>query len=139
MDLVLRLREFRRMRGLTQREAAELSGIGEKTISSFETGERIDSLKMSQLVRLLKVYGVTGEDFFGKPLEMSDWSEDEQSSHHRRAVWQRMSQLPTSVEASLLAKIDLMLETAEEVQSITSRVRPYAGEHVEWQMLNSRN
>ncbi|MGH9443123.1 MAG: helix-turn-helix domain-containing protein, partial [Thermoanaerobaculia bacterium] len=45
MDLVLKLRELRRMRGLSQREAALSSGIGEKTLSSFETGERIISMK----------------------------------------------------------------------------------------------
>ena len=46
MDLVLKLRELRRMRGLTQKDVARLSGVGQKTISSFETGERIGSLKL---------------------------------------------------------------------------------------------
>ena len=40
MDLVLKLRELRRMRGLTQKDVARISGVGHKTISSFETGER---------------------------------------------------------------------------------------------------
>ena len=37
MDLVLKLREIRRLRGLSQKDVAKLSGVGEKTISSFET------------------------------------------------------------------------------------------------------
>ena len=32
MDLVLKLREIRRMRGLSQKDVARLSGVGEKTI-----------------------------------------------------------------------------------------------------------
>src|ERR1051326_1060964 len=65
MDILLKLRELRRMRGLTQKEAAQSSGVGEKTLSSFETGERIDSLKVSQLLQLLAVYDVTPVEFFG--------------------------------------------------------------------------
>ena len=62
MDLVLKLREARRMRGLTQRDVARMSGVGEKTISSFETGERIGSLKLKQLERLLSAYGLSPAD-----------------------------------------------------------------------------
>jgi transcriptional regulator with XRE-family HTH domain len=64
MDLVIRLRELRARAGLTQEQAAERSGIGAKTISSFESGSRIDAIKLSQLERLLDVYGVTFTHFF---------------------------------------------------------------------------
>ena len=53
MDLVLKLREVRRLRGLSQKDVARLSGVGEKTISSFETGERVGSMKLEQLRKLL--------------------------------------------------------------------------------------
>lgn len=69
MDLVLKLREIRRIKGLSQKDAAKLSGVGEKTISSFETGERAGSMKLSQLKRLLAVYGMTEADFFGGGVE----------------------------------------------------------------------
>jgi transcriptional regulator with XRE-family HTH domain len=59
MDLVLKLREIRKLRGLSQKDVARLSGVGEKTISSFETGQRIGSLKLAQLKRMLGVYGLT--------------------------------------------------------------------------------
>jgi transcriptional regulator with XRE-family HTH domain len=63
-DIVLRLRDARHRRGLSQHEAAKLSGVGEKTISSFETGERIHSMKISQLRPLLNAYGMTESEFF---------------------------------------------------------------------------
>jgi len=66
VDVVLRLRKARRRSGLTQRDAGRLSGVGEKTISSFETGARTDSMKISQLLGLLGVYGVTPAEFFGR-------------------------------------------------------------------------
>jgi transcriptional regulator with XRE-family HTH domain len=69
MDIVLKLRELRRLRGLTQKEAAESSGVGEKTLSSFETGERLTSLKVSQLFQLLSAYDMTPAEFFGDGVE----------------------------------------------------------------------
>src|SRR6266849_7099025 len=78
MDLVLKLREIRRMRGLSQKDVAHLSGVGEKTISSFETGQRIGSLKLAQLRRLLGVYGLTEAQFFGGTVEkqIAPWELD---------------------------------------------------------------
>src|SRR4051794_6635781 len=64
LDLVLKLRELRRMSGLSQKEAALSSAVGEKTLSSFETGERITSIKLAQLLALLAVYNVTPAEFF---------------------------------------------------------------------------
>jgi transcriptional regulator with XRE-family HTH domain len=64
IDIVLNLREARRRSGLTQDQAARLSGIHTKIISSFETGERIGLLKLSQLTKLLRVYGMTPAEFF---------------------------------------------------------------------------
>ncbi len=69
MDLVLKLRELRRLRRMSQREAAESSGVGEKTLSSFETGDRIASMKVTQLLQLLATYDMTPVEFFGDSLE----------------------------------------------------------------------
>ena len=69
IDLVLRLRDARRLHGLTQKEVARRSGVGERTISSFETGDRIDSMKVIHLLRLLKVYGIAPAAFFRWSLE----------------------------------------------------------------------
>lgn len=143
MDLVLKLRELRRMRGLSQKDAARLSGIGEKSISSFETGNRIDSLKISQLDRLLKVYGVNEKAFFGEELEMmiDPWEEDE-IARRAKALFDRMDDFPDSLRMAILDKLQLIVETAEQVQAMANAApqpRPYANEHIEWQMLTSRN
>lgn len=48
---------------LTQKDLARHSGVGEKTISSFETGERIHALKLSQLRQLLAVCSCSLAEF----------------------------------------------------------------------------
>lgn len=64
MNVAWKLQELRRVRGLRLKDAAERSGLGLKSISSFETGERTASMKLSQLVLLLRAYGVTVQEFF---------------------------------------------------------------------------
>jgi len=147
MDLVLKLREIRRIRGLSQKDVARLSGVGEKTISSFETGQRIGSLKLAQLKRLLNVYGISEQEFFGCKIEqqIAPWELDEEESTAQRVV-DELRLLPKAVQKAMVAKMQLMLETANEVNHAThpssSRHHPgMRGEHYEneWQMMNSRN
>ncbi len=116
MDLVLKLRELRRLRGLTQRDVARLSGIGVKTISSFETGDRIGSLKFAQLERLLAVYGLTPREFFGRTLEkdIAPWALDEEEMAERRLL-EDLGALPKPLQRTLFAKFQLMVETAAAV------------------------
>jgi transcriptional regulator with XRE-family HTH domain len=123
MDLVLKLREARRMRGLSQKDAARLSGVGAKTISSFETGLRIDSLKFSQLKSLLDAYGLTEAEFFGGLIEksMAPWELDENQIAAHRLV-DALHTLPERLQRSLLAKFHLMVETVTEM---------YGGRHEE--------
>src|SRR6185503_17691556 len=97
MDIVIKLREIRRMRGLSQKDVAKLSGVGEKTISSFETGQRIGSLKLAQLKRLLAVYGLTENEFFGGMIEkqIAPWELDEEEFAMSRLI-DDMRTLPKS-------------------------------------------
>lgn len=138
MDVVLKLRELRRRRNLSQKDAARLSGIGEKTISSFETGERIDSLKLSQLGRLLEIYGSSEQEFFGDALEreLAPWEMESRNDSER--VLDGLEVLPRSVRNALLEKFHLMVETAAEVQTLAEHPQNYAP-GTEWQMLTSRN
>ena len=143
MDLVLKLREIRRLRGLSQKDVARLSGVGEKTISSFETGQRIGSLKLAQLRKLLGVYGLTEADFFGHSVErqIAPWELDEDECAAQKVV-EELRVLPKPVQKTILAKFQLMLETASEVNSATHirDKRPaYVRENPEWHMLTSRN
>lgn len=116
MDLVLKLRELRRMRGLTQKDVARLSGVGAKTISSFETGERIGSLKLAQLERLLEVYGLSEREFFGGTIEkeLAPWELSAEEMATRR-VLDDLHVLPKTVQRNLLAKFQLMVETVAGV------------------------
>lgn len=116
MDLVLRLREARRMRGLSQKDAARLSGVGVKTISSFETGIRIGSLKLAQLESLLEAYGLTEAEFFGGSIEraMAPWELDENQIATNRLV-DALHTLPKRMQRDLLAKFHLMAETVTEM------------------------
>lgn len=118
VDLVLKLREIRRLRGLSQKDVARLSGVGVKTISSFETGERIASLKLSQLGRLLGAYGLTEAQFFGGSIEreIAPWALDEDQIAATRLM-DDLQQLPKPVQRKLLAKFQLVVETVAEVQS----------------------
>lgn len=52
--------------GLTQPQAAQRSGVHVKTLSSFETGKRIESMKVVQLQKLCEAYGITLAQFFAE-------------------------------------------------------------------------
>ena len=75
MDIVLKLRELRRLSGLSQEDVAEKAGVGVKTLSSFESGARVQSMKLLQLVQILQVYGVTPAEFFGGKVEETIFGE----------------------------------------------------------------
>jgi transcriptional regulator with XRE-family HTH domain len=140
MDLVLKLREIRRMRGLSQKDVAKLSGVGEKTISSFETGQRIGALKLSQLKRLLSVYGLTEAQFFGGSVEkqIAPWELGEDEFATSRLV-DDLKGLPKPLQRSMIAKFQLMLETATEVHHLRDKRPAYIRDNPEWHMLNARN
>ena len=140
MDLVLKLREIRRMRGLSQKDVAELSGVGEKTISSFETGQRIGSLKISQLKRLLSVYGLTEAQFFGGSVEkqIAPWELGDDEFATSRLL-DDLKSLPRPLQRTMLAKFQLMLETAAEVHTIRDKRPAYVRDNPDWHMLNARN
>jgi transcriptional regulator with XRE-family HTH domain len=140
MDLVLKLREIRRMRGLSQKDVARLSGVGEKTISSFETGQRIGSLKLAQLNRLLKVYGLSEADFFGASVEkeIAPWELNEEQMATAKLL-DELHNLPKPVQKNLLGKFQLAVEAVAESHHVRDKRPRYVREDPEWHMLTSRN
>jgi transcriptional regulator with XRE-family HTH domain len=142
MDLVLKLREVRRLRGLSQKDVARLSGVGEKTISSFETGERIGSMKLAQLKRLLEVYGLSESEFFGGSVEkqIAPWELDEEQMALTKLL-DDLRTLPKQAKRNLLAKFQLMAEAVGDAHEVKDRRSPaYVRDGAdEWQMLTSRN
>lgn len=140
MDLVIKLREIRRMRNLSQKDVARQSGVGEKTISSFETGQRIGSLKLAQLKRMLKVYGLSEADFFGASVEkeIAPWElNDEQMATQR--LLDDLHMLPKPIQKNLLAKFQLAVEAVAETRHLKEKRPSYIREDPEWHMLTSRN
>jgi transcriptional regulator with XRE-family HTH domain len=127
VDLILKLREIRRMRGLSQKDVARRSGVGEKTISSFETGQRIGSLKVGQLQRLLAAYGLTEAEFFGATIEkeIAPWDVDENQMAKARLL-DDLHTLPRTTQGHLLEKFQLMVETVVDLETRTEHPAPTA-------------
>jgi len=110
MDIVLKLRELRHHRGLSQKDVERLAGVGEKTLSSFETGERIDTMKLAQLRALLMLYGVTEEEFFSDKLdEMFDPTYVRVSTRLGEII-ARIAELPEHIRDGALDAITQMLD-----------------------------
>jgi len=112
MDIVLKLRELRHHRRLSQKDVERLAGVGEKTLSSFETGERIDTMKIAQLRALLTLYGVTEEEFFSDKLdEMFDPTYVRVSTRLDEIV-ANITELPEHVRNQLIEAIARMVDAA---------------------------
>ena len=130
------------MRGLSQKDVARLSGVGEKTISSFETGERIGSMKLEQLKRLLAVYGMSESEFFGGSVEkqIAPWELDEEQMALTKLL-DDLRNIPKQAKRNLLAKFQLMAEAVGDAHEVKERRGPsYVRDSAEeWQMLTSRN
>lgn len=84
LDFALLLREARQARNLSQKDLSRLSGVGEKTLSSFETGQRISSLKVVQLARLLRAMNITIEQFIARDIYPAGAPQVYQISHRSR-------------------------------------------------------
>ncbi|MGA7613737.1 MAG: helix-turn-helix transcriptional regulator [Thermoanaerobaculia bacterium] len=133
--VVLKLRDLRIERGWTQQELAARSGIGVKSISSFETGDRIESMKIGQLESLLAAFGVSDREFFGfsdEEIFSPDPSEDE------RLLLDEIRLLPNLARRALLEKFRAMAETAGDALSLQPN-RPLQTFESDWRMLNSQN
>ena len=123
MDLVLKLRELRRYRGLSQSDVARKSGIGVKTLSSFETGERIPSMKLVQLQRLLYVYGVTEAEFFSSAIEhlLAPW--EHETAEEINALVCALRSLPSSAQHVIADKLRLAIDLARDLTPTSPRAR----------------
>jgi transcriptional regulator with XRE-family HTH domain len=140
MDIVIRLRELRRIRGLSQREVSRLTGIGFRTISGFETGTRIGSMKLAQLESLLEVYGVSKSEFFGEELELmlTPWDAEIERNQKERLLHE-IEALPKEARHKLLPKIRTMLKTAAEIYETDFTDHMMRVRDSDWQLMVSSN
>ena len=60
--LAQRLADLRIQRRVSQKQLALASGIGARTISTFETGRRIESIKVMHLLKITSALGVDVRD-----------------------------------------------------------------------------
>jgi transcriptional regulator with XRE-family HTH domain len=127
MDLVLKLRELRQYRGLSQADAARKSGLGVKTLSSFETGERIDSMKLTQLQRLLRVYGVTESEFFSAAIEhlLAPW--EHEATEEIDALVCALRSLPPTTQQVITDKLRLAIDLARDLAPTRQRRQQSGG------------
>ena len=112
MDNVLKLRELRRLRGLSQEEVALSSGVHVKTLSSFETGARVDSMKVVQLLAILAVYDVTPAEFFNGGVETAIFAEMERLNSEEMRLVAALRRVPEASRARLAAKFLAMIDGA---------------------------
>jgi transcriptional regulator with XRE-family HTH domain len=140
MDIVIRLRELRRIRGLSQREVSRLTGIGFRTISGFETGARIGSMKLEQLESLLKVYGVSESEFFSEELELmlTPWDAEKERNQKERLLHD-IESLPEEARHKLLPKIRTMLKTAAEIYETDFADHMMRVRDTDWQLMVNSN
>jgi transcriptional regulator with XRE-family HTH domain len=115
VDLVLKLRELRRFRGLSQADAARQSGLGVKTLSSFETGDRISSMKLVQLQQLLRIYQVTEAEFFSAAIEhlLARWETNLTGQVDRLVA--DLRSLPDATQHVITDKLRLAIDLARDL------------------------
>jgi transcriptional regulator with XRE-family HTH domain len=126
MDIGLRLRELRLWRGMSQRQVSRLTGLGVKTISSFETGERIGSMKVAQLERLLRAYQISELEFFA------------QGDTELQRMLRKLSAFPQPVQREIVSTIDTMVNAAQSFHAMVPAALPRMPE-MDWHLLNSEN
>lgn len=115
MNIAEKLRELRVQSGLSQKDAAEKAGVHVKTLSSFETGARTDSMKVDQLQALCRTYGVTLAEFFVNEPESFT------TTPSQNAFFDLLSDvfsLSEEKQAQLLTAYRAMLPVAVEVRRI---------------------
>jgi transcriptional regulator with XRE-family HTH domain len=110
------------MRGYTQEEAAEKAAMGVKTLSSFETGARITSMKLLQLFSMLAAYDMTPAEFFGDGVERAVFDELERLSHGEGKLIAALRELPDETRQRLETRLLDQVEAAIVAQSARLRI-----------------
>ena len=117
MDTVLKLRELRARAGLTQEEVARRSGVGVKTLSSFESGARIEAMKLAQLEAILSVYAVTPAEFLSAALDRSIAPWEHPGAVEHDALIRDIESLPNAAKRVVVEKLRLAIELAQHFGS----------------------
>jgi transcriptional regulator with XRE-family HTH domain len=58
------LRDLRQHSGFSQKDLADRSGLGWRTISSYETGQRVGTIKVKHLLAIVAACDIDASEFF---------------------------------------------------------------------------
>lgn len=75
------LRALRIERDLTQEEAAIRCGIGWKNLAHLESGYRTERLRVTQLIGIVRGYGITITQFFYR---VDEWTRTHRTAKRER-------------------------------------------------------
>jgi transcriptional regulator with XRE-family HTH domain len=110
VDLATRLQEVRKASGLNQKQVAALSGVHEKTLSSYESNRRIGRMKIEHLLKILAVVGMSPAEFFAgidevpRPVGMN--AEDTPAF----LLFDRFMALPAETQNALIPAFHLLID-----------------------------
>lgn len=83
----LKLKQMREAAGFTQKQLAKHSEVGERTLSSFESGARTNAISVAQLMDLTWACGYTVAEFMERKAD--DFGPSLVVKANRRSVYQR--------------------------------------------------
>jgi transcriptional regulator with XRE-family HTH domain len=134
-DVGIKLREARHRAGLSQREAAQKSGVGHGSISSFESGNRLQSLKIRHAEALCRAYGLTMREFFGGELDDAISAERHEVialDQFNRAELEALSRVLTLLQPFGIDRAELLLRFVlgrQEIQHTADKIRKEVAAH----------
>jgi transcriptional regulator with XRE-family HTH domain len=113
MSIASRLKDVRKGAGLSEKELARLSGVHEKTISSYESGRRIGRMKIEHLVKMLAVIGMSLPVFFMSVDEERETVAMNAEDGPAFRFFDRFMALPEDTQRALLPAFHLLTDIVE--------------------------
>jgi len=112
-DFGARIQEYRRQRGLTQAELAEVLGCSQQQVASFEKGRR--KIPVSSLPALAKAFGITVDELIGYRSDAKPPGRPRRVGRPSKLESQieRFSKLPRSDQRFVSRMIEAALQQAE--------------------------
>ena len=98
------VKRLRLLRGLTQKQLADILGVSPKTVSKWETG--LGQPEVNQIIPLAQVFGVSTDELFFGPQTVS--SVGGNGSSETRSIQKELDRISTQYRIPL----ELMLQTA---------------------------
>lgn len=115
--MTLRIREIRKKCGLTMKELGERVGVGESTISQYETGKRQPDYEV--LLRIADYFGVSVDYLLGKSDEKTPAEDGEREISDDDIKFALFG--TTEVDDAIFEDVKKLAKTALELSEKTKR------------------